>query len=193
MTACFWIKHLTTTGYHSQTSDKVKRVNITVAEHLRHFVAKHQTDWDQYLPTQRYIFNSYVHRLTGTMALRLVLSRRPLVLTMQTLPARFQIIWDNRYTARLVQLISAPAGCGTQAIERKSLEHSGTLEGQLGQHCPTHDVIISRTTRLFWQTCRMNDWISMHGQLNTAKYFSKSARGVRSNIYSVWYRHSGRE
>lgn len=40
-------KHYVTTAYHPQTSGKTERLNKTIVQRPRHYVADHQTSWGQ--------------------------------------------------------------------------------------------------------------------------------------------------
>lgn len=40
------ITHFCTTAYHPQTNDQTERFNKTILSRLKHYVAEHQTDWD---------------------------------------------------------------------------------------------------------------------------------------------------
>ena len=71
------IKHVLTTAYHPQTNGQVERFNKTLAARLRHYVAEHQKDWDEFVQPLTYANNMQVHRSTGTTPFDLVLSRHP--------------------------------------------------------------------------------------------------------------------
>ena len=75
--AMIGIKHVFTTAYHPQTNGQVERFNKTLAARLRHYVAEHQKDWDEFVQPLTYAYNMQVHRSTGTTPFDLVLSRHP--------------------------------------------------------------------------------------------------------------------
>jgi hypothetical protein len=54
-----------TTAYHPQTNGQVERFNRTILNALRAYVAKRQTDWDEYTPSLTFGYNSQVHASSG--------------------------------------------------------------------------------------------------------------------------------
>ena len=71
------IKHVITTAYHPQTNGQVERFDKTLAAKIRHYVAEHQKDWDEFVQPLTYAYDMQVHRSTGTTPFELVLSRHP--------------------------------------------------------------------------------------------------------------------
>ena len=71
------ITSLYTSAYHPQTNGQVERYNRTIASMLRNYVNEHQDDWDVYVGSLTYAYNSHVHRTTRTTPFELVLSRPP--------------------------------------------------------------------------------------------------------------------
>ena len=71
------VKNLFTTAYHPQTNGQSERFNRTLISRLKHYVAEHQRDWDQYIYPLTYAYNMQVHKSTGTSPFNLVLTRHP--------------------------------------------------------------------------------------------------------------------
>lgn len=70
-------KNLFTTAYHPQTNGQAERYNRTLVTRLRHFVAEHQRNWDEFVQPLTYAYNMQVHASTGTTPFDLILSRHP--------------------------------------------------------------------------------------------------------------------
>ena len=77
-------KNLFTTAYHPQSNGQAERYNRTLVTRLRHFVAEHQDNWDDYVQPLTYAYNMQVHAATGTTPFDLVLSRHPPAITLET-------------------------------------------------------------------------------------------------------------
>ncbi|CDF39905.1 unnamed protein product [Chondrus crispus] len=69
--------HYLTTAYHPQTNGQTERFNRTLVQRLRHYVAEHQRDWDEYIQPLTFAYNTQVHRSTETTPFDLVLTRPP--------------------------------------------------------------------------------------------------------------------
>ena len=59
------IKKLNTTAYHPQTNGKVERFNNTLVKMLVQYVSAKGTDWDEFIPSCLYSYNTSRHELNG--------------------------------------------------------------------------------------------------------------------------------
>ncbi|CDF40922.1 unnamed protein product [Chondrus crispus] len=75
--ALLGVRHYLTTAYHPQTNGQTERFNRTLVQRLRHYVAEHQRDWDEYIQPLTFAYNTQVHRSTETTPFDLVLTRPP--------------------------------------------------------------------------------------------------------------------
>lgn len=66
-----------TTAYHPQTNGQVERFNRTILNALRTYVAKSQSDWDEYTSAITFGYNSRIHASLGFAPFELILSRPP--------------------------------------------------------------------------------------------------------------------
>lgn len=70
------VRKLQTTGFHPQANGRLERVHATIARMLSHFVNRHQTDWDEYLPYITMAYNSQGHEATGFSPYEMVFGRK---------------------------------------------------------------------------------------------------------------------
>jgi len=66
-------------SYHPQTDGQTERMNRTMEDALRSFVAPDQTDWDQHLTALEVAYNSAVQESTGRTPFELNYGREPLL------------------------------------------------------------------------------------------------------------------
>ena len=86
-TSSFWDAFITfmgttlgmSTSYHPQTDGQTERVNRVLNEALRSFVDATQTDWDRYLPSLQFAYNTAKHTSTGETPFFLNYGRHPIV------------------------------------------------------------------------------------------------------------------
>jgi transposase InsO family protein len=78
-----------TTAYHPQTNGQVERFNRTILNALRTYVAKSQSDWDEYTSAITFGSNSRIHASLGFAPFELILSRPPPSLALE------QPLWDH--------------------------------------------------------------------------------------------------
>ncbi|KAL4132497.1 hypothetical protein QTP88_009636 [Uroleucon formosanum] len=66
------IEKMNTTPYHPQSNGGLERFHRTLAEYLRHYVNKNQTDWDEYVAFAIFVYNTTVHTTTNHQPYELV-------------------------------------------------------------------------------------------------------------------------
>ena len=69
------IRKTRTTAYHPESDSMVERFNRTLAAMLSKYVAKHQKDWDMYLPQVMMAYRSSEHESTKYTPHRLMIGR----------------------------------------------------------------------------------------------------------------------
>jgi hypothetical protein len=67
------------TAYHPQTDGQTERVNRVLEEALRSFVGATQVDWDRYLPSLQFAYNTAKHTSTGETPFFMTYGRNPIV------------------------------------------------------------------------------------------------------------------
>lgn len=120
------IKQVITTAYHPHTSGLTERLNKTLVQEIRFYVAERQTEWHEYVQPLNYEYNVQVHRTTGTTTFDLVLTRQPPALQAKTSPTALpdhapetasteQVKW---YILALLRDSLASAGVRTTLAQR---------------------------------------------------------------------------
>ncbi|CAF2848289.1 unnamed protein product [Rotaria sp. Silwood2] len=71
------IPHSFSTSYHPQTNGQVERFNATFAVQLAKYCDSEKTDWDLYLPSIVYAYNTSIHSTTKLTPYELAFARRP--------------------------------------------------------------------------------------------------------------------
>lgn len=69
--------HITTTSCHRQTNVRPKRYNPTLLARFSQYISQHQTNWDLYVQSLTYAYNTKVRRSTDTPPSDLTLTRHP--------------------------------------------------------------------------------------------------------------------
>jgi transposase InsO family protein len=77
VTAILGVRLVFTPPYHPQSNGTVERLNQTFTAMVKKFVNESQTDWDLFLPTITYAYNSSVHETTRASPFSVVFGTLP--------------------------------------------------------------------------------------------------------------------
>lgn len=58
------INKIQTTAYHPESNGALECSHRTLAEYIRHYVNKDQTDWDKWIPYAMFVYNTKPHSAT---------------------------------------------------------------------------------------------------------------------------------
>lgn len=71
------LKKLTTTAYCSQANELVEGCNYIMVARLHHYVSEHQKNWDTYIQSFAYAYNTRTHLAKGNSAFNIVGPKEP--------------------------------------------------------------------------------------------------------------------
>jgi transposase InsO family protein len=102
VTELLGVRRCLSTAFHPQTDGQTERMNRTLEEVLRSFVAPDQSDWDEKLPLIEFAMNNSVNASTGTTPFLMEYGQEPL--TPASLPIarinskafKFVANWESR-------------------------------------------------------------------------------------------------
>jgi hypothetical protein len=77
VTSSMQIPHTFSVAYHPQTNGQVERFNATFAAQLAKYCHPDRHDWDLYLPSIVYAYNTSIHSTTQLMPYEVAFGRRP--------------------------------------------------------------------------------------------------------------------
>ena len=89
------IKKIQTTAYHPESNGVLERSHRTLAEYLRHFINKDQTDWDEWIPYANYTYNTTPHTATGYTPFELIYGHPPELPTALAKPPKRTYSYDD--------------------------------------------------------------------------------------------------
>lgn len=145
------VRKIQTTGFHPQSNGRLERVHATVVRMLSHFVNRHQTNWDEYLPYVTMAYNSQVHESTGYSPYELVFGRRMEVPKEADLTITDdKDIFDNHIEALREKLKTAYEATASQKAkargrnERQYNEKATEVKYEVGQYVLLHVPSIGR-------------------------------------------------
>jgi len=89
------IDKIQTTAYHSESNAALERSHHTLAEYLRHYINKDQTDWDEWVPYAMFAYNTTPHTATGYTPFELMYGHQAELLTALTKPPKPTMMIDT--------------------------------------------------------------------------------------------------
>ena len=69
------IKKIQSTAFHPESQGSIERSHCVLAEYLRHYVSKDQTDWNSWVSFATYVYNTTLHSATGYAPFELLFVR----------------------------------------------------------------------------------------------------------------------
>jgi len=91
----FHIKKLKTTAFHPQSNGALERSHSTLKDYLKHYTNHLLNDWDDWLPTAMFSYNTTIHSSTNYSPYELVFGYRPSLPSALTQPLEVSYTYDN--------------------------------------------------------------------------------------------------
>jgi len=119
------IKKIPSIAFHPQSQGSIERSHCVLAEYLRHYVNKDQTNWDEWVPFATYVYNTTVLAATGFTPFELLFRRSSTLPSALKKPPETQYNYDD-YVSELrsrMQTVHHHAHRNLIASKGKSKEH----------------------------------------------------------------------
>jgi len=84
------ITKIQTTAYHPKSNGVLERSHRTLAEYLRHYINKDQTNWDEWIP-----YAMFPHTTTNYTPFELLYGHQATLPTALSLPPKSTYTYDN--------------------------------------------------------------------------------------------------
>lgn len=91
----FKIKQINCTAYHPQSNGALERSHSTLADYLKHYINKDQTDWDKWLEFAMFSYNTTTHTSTKFTPHELMFGVKPNIPSSLLETPSFKYTYDN--------------------------------------------------------------------------------------------------
>jgi hypothetical protein len=91
----FKIRHITTSPYHPQSNGALERSHSTLKDYLKHFINKSQTNWDEFVITAMFSYNTCIHSTTHYTPYELVFANKAILPHSITNAPDFRYSYEN--------------------------------------------------------------------------------------------------
>ncbi|RZC34736.1 hypothetical protein BDFB_012640 [Asbolus verrucosus] len=89
------MKHITSSPYHPQTQGALEKWHSSLKEYLRHFVNKVQDNWDDYLESAIFCYNTIIHSTTQFTLFEIIFGNKASVPNSITWKPDFHYNYDD--------------------------------------------------------------------------------------------------
>lgn len=117
LTTLLKTKHLSTSPYHPQTNGALERSHLTLKDYLKHYIREKQDDWDEYISTAMFSYNSLVHKSTNYTPYELLFGRKAYLPSSITQEPKIQYSYDD-YIKSLQAKLNTSFKLARESIEK---------------------------------------------------------------------------
>jgi transposase InsO family protein len=75
----FKIRHISTSPYHPQSNGALERSHSTLKDYLKHFINKSQNNWEDYVLTAMFSYNTSIHSTTHYTPYELIFGNKAIL------------------------------------------------------------------------------------------------------------------
>lgn len=75
----FKIRHISTSPYHPQSNGALERSHSTLKDNLKHFINQTQNNWDEFIKTAMFSYNTSIHCVTKYTPYELVFGKKAIL------------------------------------------------------------------------------------------------------------------
>jgi len=112
------IDKIQTTAYHPESNGALERSHRTLAEYLRHYINKDQTDWDEWVPYAMFAYNTTPHTATGYTPFELTYEHQAKLPTALTKPPKPTYNYDD-YAQELKERLRVTTQLAKEHIKKE--------------------------------------------------------------------------
>jgi len=112
------------TVYHPKSNGALERLLRTLAEYLKHYVDEDQTDWDEWIPSAMFTYNTTLRTVTGYTLFELMYGHQtdlPIALT------KPKPTYNYDYTQKLKKNLRATNRLAKDTLRKKKLKQSYSM------------------------------------------------------------------
>lgn len=121
------IERIRISAYHPESNGALERSHRTLAEYLRHYINKEQTDWDDWIPYAMFTYNTTPHTATGYTPFELMYGHLAELPTALTYPPKLTYTYDN-YVAELREKLRATHQIAKANLQEKKIKAKETFD-----------------------------------------------------------------
>lgn len=94
----FKIKHILSSPYHPQTNGALERSHVTLKDYLKHYINNQQTNWDEYIASAMFTYNTHYHQSTKFTPYELIFGHKASIPSSLTNKPEFRYTYDDYYS-----------------------------------------------------------------------------------------------
>jgi len=144
------IDKIQTTAYHPESNGALERSHRTLAEYLRHYINKDQTDWDEWVPYAMFAYNTTPHTATGYTPFELMYGHQAELPTALTKPPKPTYNYDD-YAQELRERIRATTQLARERVKEEKAKakqqydkRTGEVNYKIGEKVLVYDETLRR-------------------------------------------------
>jgi len=144
------IDKIQTTAYHPESNGALERSHRTLAEYLRHYINKDQTDWDEWVPYAMFAYNTTPHTATGYTPFELTYGHQAELPTALTKPPKPTYNYDD-YAQELKERLRATTQLARKRVKEEKVKakqqydkRTGEIKYKIGEKVLVYDETLRR-------------------------------------------------
>ena len=145
--------HTFCTAYHPQSNGQTERFNCTFVVQLAKLTDRESNNWDQYLHSIVFAYNTGVHSTTNFSPFELTYGRQANLPTDQP-PTTFTFSQPNDYFRQLVRALSYYQAAAKQNIERQQKQYKARYDNH--RQDPHYELGTTVLTRTFTNKSKLD-------------------------------------
>ncbi|EFA04804.1 Retrovirus-related Pol polyprotein from transposon 412-like Protein [Tribolium castaneum] len=100
----FKIKHILSSPYHPMTNGALERSHSTLKDYLKHYINNTQNNWDEFIATAMFAYNTHIHTATHFTPYELLFGHKATIPSSLTSKPEFKYTYDDYYSQLKLKL-----------------------------------------------------------------------------------------